>query len=266
VIDPTTSPQYFGGSTASSSTATSKTSLDKDAFMKLLVAQLSHQDPLNPMDGTQMASQLAQFTSVEQLTQLNSAMTTQTQAAQVATLSSQSALSASLIGRQVEAVGDQVMVPSTGPAEILVDIGGSGGKGTLTLSDSTGKAIATRDLGSLKPGASQTITLPSDLPAGTWTYSLSVKDSGGSATTVTTYSSGIVSGVEFKNGEIVLQAGGLELLLSNLVRIAPAPSASGGATSTTTPTVPAPGRGEGGPLGLPGIPTGFMLSGSHYSN
>ena len=266
MIDPTTSPQYFGGSTSSSTAATPSKSLDKDAFMKLLVAQLSHQDPLNPMDGTQMAAQLAQFTTVEQLTQLNTGMATQTAAAQVATLSSQSALSASLIGRQVEAVGTQVSIPSSGHGEILVDIGGTGGKATLTLTDSTGKTIATRDLGSLKPGTSESIALPSDLPPGTWTYALSVKDSAGTAASVTTYSSGIVSGVEFKNGEIVLEAGGLELLLSNLVRIAPAPTTSGGTTTSTTPTVSAPSRQEGAPLGLPGAPTGFTLSGSNGSN
>ncbi len=269
MIDPTTSPQYYGGTTASSST-TAKSTLDKDAFMKLLVAQLSHQDPLNPMDGTQMASQLAQFTSVEQLTQLNAGMATQTAAAQVATLSSQSALSASLIGRQVEALGNQVMVPSTGQAVILADIGGTGGQGTLTLTDSTGAVIATRELASLKPGTSQTIALPANLPPGSWTYALSVKDSAGKAVAVTTYSSGIVSGVEFKNGEIVLQAGGLELLLSNLVRIATAPTTAGGATTTTTVTPP--GRGEGGPLGSPGLPglpgllDGLTLNGILHSN
>jgi len=249
VIDPTTAPQYYGGtSSATGSTSTPKDAMDESAFMKLLVAQLSHQDPMNPMDGTQMASQLAQFTSVEQLTKLNTAMATQTQAAQVATLASQSALSASLIGRQVEAAGNQVVVPSTGHGEILVDVGGTGGKATLTLTDSTGATIATRELGSLRPGNSQTIQLPSDLPPGNWTYSLKVTDSSNASVAVTTYSSGIVTGVEFKNGEIVLQAGGLELSLSDLVRIAPAATTTTGAPPASPP---ANDRSEGRPLGPP---------------
>jgi flagellar basal-body rod modification protein FlgD len=253
VIDPTTSPQYYGGTTTSTSTTAAKNALDKDAFMKLLVAQLSHQDPLSPLQPDQMAAQLAQFTSVEQLTKLNDSMTLQTQATQVSTLASQSALSASLIGHQIEAVGNQVLIPSSGKAEILADIGGSGGKATLTLTDVNGKTIATRELGPVKPGTSQTLQLPSDLPPGTWKYSLSVKGSNGAAASVTTYSSGVVSGVEFKNGEIVLQAGGLEISLSDLVRIAPA----GGSTTTTTTTstsAPKPNHGEGGPLGMPGLP------------
>jgi flagellar hook assembly protein FlgD len=45
--------------------------LGKDEFLKLLVAQMKNQDPLNPMDGQQMAAQLAQFSSVEQLVTAN---------------------------------------------------------------------------------------------------------------------------------------------------------------------------------------------------
>jgi flagellar basal-body rod modification protein FlgD len=255
VIDPTSAPQYFGGSTAASSPTTSKAALDKDAFMKLLVAQLRHQDPLSPLQPDQMAAQLAQFTSVEQLTQLNTAVNTQTQVAQMAALSAQSSLSASLLGREVEAVGNQVSVPSNGQAQILVDIGGGGGKGTLTFSDASGKVIATRDLGTLNPGASQTIRLPADLPPGVWHYSLDVAGAKGVKAPVTTYSSGLVSAVEFRSGEIMLQANGLEIALSNLVRIQPASTTTGGTTTTTT--VPTPNRREGGPLGLPGLPDGF---------
>jgi flagellar hook assembly protein FlgD len=45
--------------------------LGKEEFLKLLVAQMKNQDPLNPMDGQQMAAQLAQFSSVEQLINAN---------------------------------------------------------------------------------------------------------------------------------------------------------------------------------------------------
>ena len=51
--------------------------LGRDEFFKMLVAQLKNQDPLNPQQGTEFASQLAQFASLEQLTRLNSALTSQ---------------------------------------------------------------------------------------------------------------------------------------------------------------------------------------------
>jgi flagellar hook assembly protein FlgD len=45
--------------------------MGKNEFVKLLVTQMQNQDPLNPMDGKEMATQLAQFSSVEQLMNMN---------------------------------------------------------------------------------------------------------------------------------------------------------------------------------------------------
>jgi flagellar basal-body rod modification protein FlgD len=51
--------------------------MGKDDFFKMLIAQLKNQDPLNPQDGTAFATQLAQFSSLEQLTNLNEALASQ---------------------------------------------------------------------------------------------------------------------------------------------------------------------------------------------
>ena len=56
---------------AAGSSRVAKKALDKDAFLKLLVTQLKNQDPLNPQNPDQMAAQLAQFSTVEQLTEAN---------------------------------------------------------------------------------------------------------------------------------------------------------------------------------------------------
>ena len=52
-----------------------KNSLGQDAFLKILVTQMQHQDPMEPLKDTEFIGQMAQFTSLEQLTNLNKTMT-----------------------------------------------------------------------------------------------------------------------------------------------------------------------------------------------
>ena len=60
------------GSSASSTTSSSTSGLGMDAFLQLLVTQLQYQDPLDPMDDKEFVAELAQFSSLEQLTEINS--------------------------------------------------------------------------------------------------------------------------------------------------------------------------------------------------
>ncbi|WP_205752863.1 flagellar hook assembly protein FlgD [Cryptosporangium phraense] len=83
--------------------------LDKDAFLKLLVAQLKYQDPMNPAQGTEFVAQTAQFTTVEKLTDLAEV--------QQQMLTAQLTLgAANLIGKDVTYTGPQGL-PVTGKVE-----------------------------------------------------------------------------------------------------------------------------------------------------
>ena len=121
----TTAPVTPPANATKAATATSSM-LDKDSFLKLLVAQLQHQDPTSPTDSTQWTAQMAQFSTVEQLTNL-------------AKTTAQSARSASvneavgLLGRTVTYTqNDQ---PVQGKVE-RVDLGTDGP--TLTISGQSG--------------------------------------------------------------------------------------------------------------------------------
>jgi flagellar basal-body rod modification protein FlgD len=78
-IDATQGP---GGTPAPSAAAESSTranSLGSDAFLKLLVVQLQNQDPTSPQSNTEFIAQLATFSSLEQLTSINKAVSSMAQ-------------------------------------------------------------------------------------------------------------------------------------------------------------------------------------------
>ncbi|HEY0251400.1 MAG TPA: flagellar hook capping FlgD N-terminal domain-containing protein [Kofleriaceae bacterium] len=127
------------GTTDSSTTAsTPKTQLtgSKDEFLKMFMAQLQNQDPLQPQDNSQMVAQLATFSQVEQQEQTNQ----QLSAMSASQSSSANANMASLVGRQCSAtVGDvEIKDPSNIPP---IEVTGATKGGSMVITDSNGKEI-----------------------------------------------------------------------------------------------------------------------------
>lgn len=91
---------FFNKSNVQVNGRTSSNTLGKDDFLKLLITQLSNQDPTNPMEDTEFISQMAQFSSLEQMTNMSNAFSKMSEF-----LNSQEA--ASTIGKTVELnIGD----------------------------------------------------------------------------------------------------------------------------------------------------------------
>ena len=66
---------YDAAAYAASKTAETKTNdLDKNAFLKLLITQLENQDPLDPQDNSEFVAEMAQFSSLEQMTNMNTSL------------------------------------------------------------------------------------------------------------------------------------------------------------------------------------------------
>lgn len=117
---PTTSAMTGGGPTAA--TKPTSSAMGKDDFLKLMTTQLRRQDPMKPVDDTAFLAQMAQFTSLEQLTNLGT-----TAAQQLSAESVSQALA--LSGRTVTYTG-QDGAPRTGVVDAVVF---DGGVPTLTV-------------------------------------------------------------------------------------------------------------------------------------
>jgi flagellar basal-body rod modification protein FlgD len=195
--------------------------MGKDQFLKLLIAQLQNQDPMNPMQGDQMASELAQFSSLEQLQQINTTLSGQQSSTGALLGAIQGTAAISTIGHTIEAAGNQVQIGGpTGSSSVSANVAGAGA-GTLHIYNSAGVEVGTRSLGAVSAGK-QDFALgdaAANLPAGTYTYSIDVKDASGNAVNVQTYMSGRVDGITSGPNGIMLTVGGLSIPYASVTSI-----------------------------------------------
>lgn len=126
---------------AASSTASSSSNntLGQDDFLTLLVAQLQNQDPLNPADATEFTAQLAQYSQLEQLFNLNDAMEELTST----TAKSQSISALNLIGQEVVVEGDDLTIEAGESVNIGYQVEGTVTGLNLIVKNSSGKIVDT---------------------------------------------------------------------------------------------------------------------------
>lgn len=128
-----------GLATGSSGNNAALNNVNFDTFLKLLVTQLKHQDPLNPMDGTEFTGQIAQFSSLEQQIRGNDLLQKLAQAKDY----SQQALAVGFIGREALIPGTEATMADgklefgyridTGATNVDIDIMNSAGQVVHTV-------------------------------------------------------------------------------------------------------------------------------------
>ncbi len=155
-----------------------KNSLDKNDFLTLFVTQLQHQDPLNPKDGAEMASQLAEFNGLEQMMNVNKAL----ERLEGAQKASQSLNYINYIGKEVAMNGGKVQLDGT---KMIGDVSykpaAPANQTMLEVRDAAGTVVATKDLGPSEGIENKLVWdgLGKDgekLPKGTYSFAINAKN------------------------------------------------------------------------------------------
>lgn len=194
--------------------------MGKDDFLTLLVAQLQAQDPLNPMDGTDFTAQLAQFSALEQLQNVNSNLGTLSTSQSIQT----NAGAVDFIGKQITALGNEVDIEDGQRAGIQFNLSENAAAVFVHIYDENGNYIREIESGALSAGQQEIAWdgydyLDGQVPDGTYQYEVTALDADGQTVDVTTFVKGTVSGVNYKNGQTYLLTGNQQIPMGNVVQV-----------------------------------------------
>jgi flagellar basal-body rod modification protein FlgD len=194
--------------------------LGKDQFLELLTKQLQNQDPLNPVDNSQMVAQLAQFSSLEQLQNLS----TKFDEVVTATAASNQLSTASLVGKQALFHADRVGLVAGTPSTFQLSLADATDDTTAVIADANGKVVRTLHLGAEAAGNTSVSWDGLDdgakgLPSGEYVLSVAGTKKDGSTVSATANVTATITGVTFSSGVAQLVVAGRTINLSDVVEI-----------------------------------------------
>ncbi len=194
--------------------------LGRDSFMKLFLAQMNHQDPLNPMDTTQFSSQLAQFSTLEQLYNVNENLDS-IEGIQ----SSDSKYNAlGLMGKEIQAQSNSLLLDGESLAKGAFYIDTAAETSTVRIYDEKGKAIKDIDLEGLPAGTHDFEWNGRDddgnmRSAGVYHYDVSAISPAGNMISAEKYIQGTVTRISLFEEEPVIYLNDIPMSMDQIVNI-----------------------------------------------
>lgn len=206
--------------------------MGKDDFLHLLVTQLKHQDPLNPMENTQFAAQLAHFSSLETLHSINDSI----QSSLLLNQSLNNSFMTSIIGKDIKAYGNGVAYE--GKAVDLEFELPRDADVRISILDKNGNTVRTIDAGTMRAGDRQISWdgIKNDgtkAEEGLYSFEISATDASGQRVTAHPISHGFVSGIAYHQGSPFLIVNGQYVNLGDIISIH-TPSGSDNETRNTS--------------------------------
>jgi len=201
-----------------------RSQLMKDDFLKLLVTQLQYQDPLNPASNQEFAAQLAQFSSLEQLTQMNKSLESSLDSDAVLANTINNSLATGFLGKEVHALGDIVQLKQGESTTIRFSQTKASVDTLVNIYNTQGTLVRTLDLGPIQAGGFQTEWDGRDqddtgLPSGNYSFEVQAYDPEGNGIDTATFMIGLVTGVRYLDNHATLLMGDREVPYENVIEI-----------------------------------------------
>jgi flagellar basal-body rod modification protein FlgD len=224
--------------TIPSSEATRSTTdvLGKDDFLQLLVAQLQNQDPLKPMESTEFTAQLAQFSSLEQLFNVNENLgdlgTNQ--------LTMNNTQTISMIGKSAWAYGNIVQKSDVSPTQIHFGLDGNAVETVVNIFNAQGNFVKTISAGAMDAGEHSLAWDGTDnegrtVSDGFYQFEVLAGNAEGRPIATKTFIVGVVTGVTFDdNGVANLLVNDMSIPMNSVVHVAEAENITETETSILT--------------------------------
>jgi flagellar basal-body rod modification protein FlgD len=195
--------------------------LGKDEFMQLLVTKLQNQDPLDPMDDEAFIAELAQFSSLEQLQNLNSNLETALNWDYLQMQTINNTMATSLIGNNVVANFSNIYLDDANVPEIGYSTDNYADSIKVTITDIDGNVVNTLYEDNVVAGEHTVAWDGKDadgnrLAVGFYQVEITGTDVDGNSFKPSTYLEGRVTGVVYRDGSAYLKVNGLEIPLSDV--------------------------------------------------
>lgn len=192
--------------------------MGKDDFLQLLVTQMKCQDPLNPMENSEFASQLAQYSQLESLNNINDNLESQI----VVSQSMNNSFLTTLIGKDIKSLGDDITYEGK-EVDGSFSLPRNASSCVVTIKSESGKTIREIDMGKKNSG-DQAFTWDgkdkygNKVDEGNYTFSVAASDSTGTIT-AETYSYGLASGLSYDQGTPYVVVNGNYVSMGDIISV-----------------------------------------------